>query len=688
MHDTSDFLANLAMVLGVAALTTVLFHKLRQPVVLGYLLAGLIIGPHIPIPLVADEATVHTLSELGVILLMFSLGLEFSLTKLFRVAPTAGAIALVQCSLMVWLGYLAGIALGWTSMESLYTGAIVAISSTTIIVKAFAEQQVRGAASELVFGVLIVEDLVGILLLAILTAVSSGAGLSAGELGWTVFRLGGFLVGLLAIGMLLVPRLFRFIVRLDRPEMTVVASIGFCFVVALVAQRFGYSVALGAFIAGALIAESGVGTTVEHLVAPVRDIFAAVFFVAVGMLIDPQLIAENALAVGVLTALVIVGMITSVSLGAFITGFGVRTSIETGMSMAQIGEFSFIIAGVGVALGSTRNFLYPVAVAVSAITTLTTPWLIRSSPALAAYVDRRLPKRVQTFMALYGSWLEKLRSSMHGQSAWHKIRSLVIWLIVDAVCLGALVIGAATSDEWLADWIRQQSGHEGWIATLGVIAAGVLCSLPFCVGIVRSAKAIGVLLATQALPRVKQGELDPAAAPRRAFVFALQFGVLLLVAAPWVAVTQPFLPSTAAAALLFVGVLATLGIGFWRTAADLQGHVQAGSRMIAEILANEANSAVAGPDDSLAVIEKVLPGLGSPVAVQLDKASPAIGRTLVQINLRGKTGATVLAIARGAEGFLPTGKESLLEGDVLALSGTHEAIAAARDVLVGWPRLR
>jgi CPA2 family monovalent cation:H+ antiporter-2 len=257
MHEAHHFLINLALVLCAAAVTTALFQRLHQPVVLGYLLAGAIVSPHTPFPLFADEETIHTLSELGVILLMFSLGLEFSIAKLLRVGPTAGLVAVIQCSLMLWLGYLAGQLFGWTVLESLYTGAILAISSTTIIVKAFTEQNVQGKLTEIVFGILIVEDIIAIFLLAVFTTISSGASLTAESLAVTIGKLAAFLALVVGGGLLTIPRLTRAIVRLDRPETTIVTSVGLCFAFALIANAVGYSVALGAFLAGALVAESG-----------------------------------------------------------------------------------------------------------------------------------------------------------------------------------------------------------------------------------------------------------------------------------------------------------------------------------------------------------------------------------------------------------------------------------------------
>jgi CPA2 family monovalent cation:H+ antiporter-2 len=217
MYDAHEFLRTLAVLLSVAALTTVVFQRLRQPVVFGYLFAGMIMGPHVPIPIVADVATVQTLAETGVILLLFSLGLEFSLRKLIRVGPRASIVAVVQAAVMIWVGYLLGRGFGWTKIESFYAGAIIAISSTTIIAKAFQEQRVTGKFTELVLGVLIIEDLIAIFLLAVLTALSAGTGVSASSLALTGLRLAMFLTGLIVVGLLLIPRAVRMVVRMNRP---------------------------------------------------------------------------------------------------------------------------------------------------------------------------------------------------------------------------------------------------------------------------------------------------------------------------------------------------------------------------------------------------------------------------------------------------------------------------------------
>ncbi|HET7787100.1 MAG TPA: cation:proton antiporter, partial [Myxococcales bacterium] len=457
---TNAFLVNLAMVLCVAAVTTVVFQRLRQPLVLGYIIAGLLVGPYVPFPLVADSDTIHGLSELGVILLLFGIGLEFTFKKLMRVGAAAAVVALVEISVQIILGDAAAAAFGWTSREALFAGAMMAMSSTTIIAKAFDEMKVGGRVRELVLAVLIVEDLVAILLLTALSTLSAGS-LSAGQLGMTAGRLLLFLAVVFGAGMLVVPRLVRGVVKLDRPETTSIACIGICFAFALLAQRFGYSVALGAFLAGSLVAESGEGVRVERLVEPVRDLFGAVFFVSVGMLIDPKMVVANWLPILVLSAVVIGGRIVGVSLPAFLSGEGVRTSIAASMSMAQIGEFSFLIAQMGIATGAIREFLYPVAVSVSALTTLTTPFMIRAAAPASAWVDRKLPHALQTFVALYGSWIDGLRAPGPRRTRAQRQARL---LLGDAVLLALVLVLSARFFYDAAAWLRAHTG-------LGVVAA-------------------------------------------------------------------------------------------------------------------------------------------------------------------------------------------------------------------------
>lgn len=680
MSDIHQFLNAITVVLCVAAVTTVLFQRLRQPVVLGYVLAGVIVGPHVPIPLVADPEIVATLSELGVILLMFSLGLEFSLRKLARIGSTAGIIGVIQCSILVWVGFMIGRMFGWTTLESLFLGAIISMSSTTIIAKVFDEQKIAGKHREIVVGVLIVEDLIGILFMAVFTGIASGSGLTAGPLMITIAKLSLFLIGVIVIGLFFVGRMMKSIKALKRNETTLVASIGFCFAISLLAREFGYSVALGAFLAGSLIAESGEEKEVEHLVEPVRDMFAAVFFVSVGMMIDPAVIAQYLPEVLILTIVVIVVKFFGVAVGSFLTGIGMRTSIKAGMSMAQIGEFSFIIAGLGLSLKATGEFLYPITVAISAITTLTTPLLIRASGPTANWIDRKLPKPLQTFATLYGSWIEEVRAGSENQRGVGQVRRLIRLMMTDSALLAVIIIGTSLGMESINRTIGTYVSLSETILQMTIVIAAAGIAFPFCFGIIRVGKKLGIYFARMALPAKKDGRVDLVAAPRKMLVVTLQLGSILLVGLPLLAVTQPFVPSIPAASLLVL-TLGILAVVFWRSATDLQGHIRAGAEVIAEALHIQPYGGTAKGTESsrLNEVHQLLPGLGDLVAVTLSKGSPSIGKSLASINLRGVTGATVLAITRGSSGvIIPTAHDQLQENDVLALSGSHEAVESAK----------
>ena len=677
MGDAHVFLEALAIVLGVAAITTVVFQRLRQPVVLGYIIAGVIVGPHVPIPLVADVNVVQTLSEFGVILFMFCLGLEFSLRRMLSVGPIAGIAAVIETSLMLWLGFVTARALGWSERECIYAGAIVAISSTTIVVKSLAELGVSGRVRDLAVGILIFEDLIAVLLITLLASVPASGTISPEVLGRAGLRLSAFLVGMVALGLLVVPRAVRAVFRLQRKETTLVASVGICFAFALFAHGLGYSVALGAFLAGSLVGESGHQEEIEELVGPIRDMFTAVFFVSVGMMIDPKSIASNLPAVLLFTVVVLVGKTVGVSLGGFLGGNGIRTSVRGAMSLSQIGEFSFIIAGVGLARGAVGDFVYSVAVAVSVVTAFTTPYLIRASEPTAAFIDRKLPHALQTFAALYGSWIERLRNRSDERSG-SEIRRCARLLLVDAAAIVAIVITASLSHAHLAVILASSTGFGRLVVDSSFFAAALVLGLPFGVGIARLARRLGVLLAEAALPRAGNTRFDPADAPRRAFVVALQLGTVFLVGVPMVAITQPFLPWASGALLLALAV-AVLGFAFWRSATNLEGHVRAGAEMVLAVIAAQAGSGGGkrGPR-ALEEVEELLPGMGVPTAFRLPLRSPAVGRTLAGLNLRGSTGATVLAITREEGGVsVPGPTEILRAGDTLALAGTRASIEQA-----------
>ncbi|MBK8003393.1 MAG: cation:proton antiporter [Gemmatimonadetes bacterium] len=398
MESAGHFLQDLAITMMAAGATALLFHRLRLPIVAGYLLAGLIVGPHLTPQLVSDPATVQLLSELGVILLMFTLGLDFRIRSLARAASTAGIVAVVEIPALFALGYATGQLLDWTRLASLFFGAVVCISSTMIVVRTFKEESVGGHLQG--------ARLRGPHLRGPRRHAAPRHPHRRGErrrafgptMGQLLTKLAVVLTLFVTFGMLVVPRMVRRLATLRHDEMLVVGSVGLCFGLAWLAHLSGFSVALGAFLAGALAAESGLGKVLEEKMQPLRDVCAAIFFVAIGMQIDPVIIGDHiGLVLGV-TLLVLVGKLVAVTVGSFFAGAGNRTAIQAGISMAQIGEFSFIIAGVGLSLKAVPPLLVTIAVAVSVLTAFLSPALIRRSEFIAAWVDRRLPHPVQTFL--------------------------------------------------------------------------------------------------------------------------------------------------------------------------------------------------------------------------------------------------------------------------------------------------
>ncbi len=553
-----SILVDLAMVLGVAAITTVACQRLRLPVVVGYLLAGLIIGPHVPVPLVADQGNVHTLSELGVILLMFSLGLEFSLKKLLRTGPSAALVALIQGGFMAWSGYLAGRFLGWSSLESVFAGAALAISSTMIIARVFATLKTAGPLAELVLSTLIVQDLLAILLLALLTAVGSGAGLSLPALLLTIGRLAGFLVVVLALGRWILPPFVRWVADAGNAETLLVTVVGLCFAFSLLAARAGYSVALGAFLAGMVVAESGRERVVEHLVHPLRDMFVAVFFVSIGMQIDPAQLLPNWRALLLFGALVLIGKIVSGALGGLLGGNSLRNSIRAGAGLAQIGEFSFIIAALGQQLGVVGPALFPVLVATCAWTTLTTPLLIRNSEHLADRIEQRLPRILRHFFTHHRVAMGHLRAMPLRKADWSHLRRPFILLLLEGLAitllaaLGALIQRTAMPALEARGLPHRLAALLVWAGILGFI-------LRLSTGLLGQVRRIAHSLAARAL----QASGDTTEGVEDATRLCLEAALGAMVALPMAALLQPLLPPGLVPALVLVA-LAGGGILLWR----------------------------------------------------------------------------------------------------------------------------
>ena len=681
--SASRVLLELVIVLGTAAVITVLFQALRLPVVLGYVLAGLVIGPYVPVPLIADVDLVHVLSELGVILLMFTIGLELPLSAIARVGIPAAATALFEVGLVIAVGSLVASAVGFAPGPAVVAGACLGISSTMLVAKAFEERGWKGGFTDVVFAILVFEDLIAILLLAIVAAITTGAGLAAPDVAVLVGKLAGFLALMLVAGLLVVPRAIRWIARRARTETLLIGALAVCFGMSGLAVYAGYSVALGAFIGGVLIAESGHGEATFELVKPFRDVFAMIFFVSVGMTIDPATLAGEAPRIAAFTAVVLAGKPLGVALGVFLSGRGVRPAVRAGLSLAQIGELSFVMAGVG---GDPA--LLAIAVGVSCATTITSPILIGRSERIAAWVAARLPRRIGTFVSFYEAWLSRL-AAREG-STWRRYRRSVLALVVDAALVTGIVIAATALGPRYLPLLELDPELGGWKLDALLVGAAIIVAAPFIIGMVRRIAVLANRLALEVIPAGAPGLPDAARpvdlgrAPRRALTLTFELAIGLAVAVPMAAALQPFVPGSLVVVLVAALVVVLV---MRRSFADFDGHVRAGSELILELLSQPRQEA------PLAEVEAVLPGFGGTASHELGDGAAAIGRSLAELDLRARTGATVLAIARGPgvgageagpRGMAtPSPTEPLQRGDVLALAGSEEAIAAARQLLEG-----
>ena len=434
-----NLISDLGLILVTAAIAVLIFRILKQPLVLGYLVAGFLAGNKFGFfPTVKDMNSVTVWAEIGVIFLLFSLGLEFSFKKLMKVGGTASITALTQIISMVALGYFVGQLMDWGKMNSLFLGVILSISSTTIILKTFDELGVKTQKfAGNVIGALIVQDILAILMMVLLSTVAVSQQFSGSELLQSVLKLVFFLTIWFVAGIFFIPTLLKKAKHLLTDEMLLIVSLALCLLMVLFAANVGFSPALGAFIMGSIIAETTQAEHIEHLVKPVKDLFGAVFFVSVGMLIDPEMLMKYGFPVAILTLVVILGQSLSATIGALFSGQPLKQSIQTGMSLSQIGEFSFIIATLGMTLNVTSDFLYPIVVAVSAITTFTTPFMVKFSTPFSLYLEKKLPRRWVKKIERYSANTEAIKSV----STWQIVlRAYLTQVIIHSIIIVAIIL--------------------------------------------------------------------------------------------------------------------------------------------------------------------------------------------------------------------------------------------------------
>jgi CPA2 family monovalent cation:H+ antiporter-2 len=474
MSHLPILIQDLALILAIAGVTTLLFKKLKQPVVLGYILAGLLVGPNFSLlPSISDLDGVKSWAEIGVIFLLFSLGLEFSFKKLVKIGGTAGVTGIFEVLCMVALGYVTGKALGWPSMDCIFLGGIIAISSTTIIIRAFDELGVKTRKfAGVVLGVLVIEDLVAVLLMVLLSTLAVSREFAGWEMLQSVLKLVFFLCMWFISGIFLIPGFLKWGRKIMTDETMLVVSLGLCLLMVVLATYAGFSAPLGAFIMGSILAETPQAEKIGHLIQPVKNLFGAIFFVSVGLLIEPALLIKYIGPVLILSFVVIIGKTVNVTLGALLSGQPLKQSLQAGMSLAQIGEFSFIIATLGLTLNVTSDYLYPIAVGVSVITTFTTPYMIRLADPFFNWLSPRLPMKWRTAINRYSTGAQTIQA----ESDWRIVlRSYLLVMAINSVIVIALVI---ILTNYLLPVIKMSIRGEPWPAIITFIIT-LVATAPF-----------------------------------------------------------------------------------------------------------------------------------------------------------------------------------------------------------------
>lgn len=668
MGHLPPLIQDLALILIAGAVTTLIFRRIKQPLVLGYIIAGFLVGPHFHLlPTVADTENIDTLAEIGVIFLLFSLGLEFSFKKLMRVGGAASITAFVEIVVITVAGYFTGIWMGWSKMDSLFLGGMLASSSTTIIIRAFDELGLKTKQfARIVFGVLVVEDIVVILLMVLLSTIAVTQQFEGTEIVFTILKLLFFLALWFIAGIFLLPTLLKRTRNLLDSETLLILALGLCLGMVVVATEVGFSAELGAFIMGSIIAETTLAEKVEHLIKSVKDLFGAVFFVSVGMMIDPAAIIEYGFPVVCVTLLTLFGKLISTTAGALLSGQPLKQAVHVGMSMAQIGEFAFIVATLGLSLGVISDFLFPVAVGASAITTFTTPYLIKSSDAVYGFIQRLLPAR----------WVQNLNSysvstqDIQAESVWKSVLTSYAKIVAaNGVVLMALLYLCLN---FIRPWVEARvndsiaEGVIGLVVSLAIMAPflwAVMARQPMNLAYkelwLEKKYSRGPLLLIEIL-RIIAGIL---------FIAVLVFGFF----------------STQVAIFVAVPVVAVVFILFRKRIQDFYARIEA--RFLTNFNAREAAAAA---DQSMtanverkneAIRSNMLPWDAHIVELEVKPQAPFIGTTLADLAWREQYGINIVYIKRGDKLIhVPTRKAILLPFDRVGFIATDDQVQLFKPV--------
>ena len=655
-------IGDLALILITAGVVTILFKWLKQPVVLGYIVAGFLAGQKVAFfPSIGDLDNISTWSEIGVIFLLFALGLEFSFRKLMSVGGSVLIAATVNMGSMIVIGYLIGGFLGWTSMDSIFLGGMLSMSSTTIIIKAFGDMGLeKKKFAHIVFGMLVVEDLAAIVMMVLLSTFAVSRHFEGAELFTSVLKLIFFMLIWFVAGIYLLPTMLKKFNRYLNNETLLIVATSLCLGMVVFASAVGFSAALGAFVIGSILAETVEVKRIEHIVEPLKNFFGAIFFVSVGMMLDPAVLIKYAGVIMFFTVVVLIGRVVFATLGVSAAGQSLKVSVESGLSLAQIGEFSFIIATLGVSLGVIQDFLYPIIVAVSIITTFTTPYFISSSKTVYAFVEKRVPSGWERLIKGYAAAGPTV--NINEKSDWHSLIRKVLHLVVIYTCISLAVI--FISSRFFQPFVR------GFIpSTWGSLLVGALTIL-----------AIAPFMRAMMMRKNKSPEFKELWANGR----LNRIGLVALIAARVIicvilvfSVLMPLFSPGKTAALLFASMAIVGGIIYSQTIKKHSRRLE--QRFIAnlkekDVLAEKTASYNKKLEDDLLARDVRVE------EVEVAQNSQSVGKTLRELNFKQVVGVNIVSIIRGPKKInIPDGNERLYPFDKIVIVGSDEEIQRCLD---------
>ena len=647
MTHLDPIISDLALILAVAGITTLLFKWLKQPVVLGYIVAGFLCSGNFLLQGVSNMGNVDIWAEIGIIFLLFSLGLEFSFKKLMNVGGPALMTALVVIVGMMCSGFMAGRALGWTSTDSIFLGGMLSMSSTTIIIKAFDDLGLRSQKfTSLVFGVLVVEDLFAVVLMVMLSTLFVQRAVEHVVIAEQLFKLIFFLILWFVVGIYLIPTFLKKIRKFLNQETLLVISLGLCLIMVVLATYAGFSSALGAFIMGSILAGTVQAESIEKVIAPVKDLFGAVFFVSVGMLVEPAMLAQYIVPIVFLTVVVIVGQIFYGTLGFLVSGQNLKIALQSSFSLAQIGEFAFIIASLGLSMGVTSSFLYPVAVAVSVVTTFTTPFIIRLSDPAYHRINRLIPKRMKALLARYSAGSQTVNSEREWMSL---LKKSLLNMFIYCVLLGGVVW---ISSSYYSPFVEER--FEGFAGKLIATTTTILFMTPLLWGLAVRHLNRRLFVPLWNDPRFNHGLLVSLIVLR--ILLALMF-VLTVVA---------HLSSYRGGALMAFAILLLLLALFWRRIK--RGYLRFEQRFFTNLNEKDASTVVTTGNYRAKFLHM------AKMTVSAD--SPLVGRCFRELDLRLRYGVTVVSVLRGSHRYnAPGASMVLMPSDEISVVGTDAQLS-------------